>query len=484
MQLILHAPFGGRLNRALGLALRKRFCTTFDVELQAAATDEGVVISLGERHSFPLDAVFGFLRSETVREVLTQAILAAPMFMSRWRWNATRALALLRFANGRRVPPQIQRMRAEDLLAAVFPAAMACQDNHPAGMGHLAISDHPLVQETIRDCLTEAMDVKGLEMLLGRIEQGTVQCVAVDTPMPSPFCHEILNANPYAYLDDAPLEERRARAVEMRRSLPPDLAGNIGALDQTAIAEVAEEAWPVVRDADELHDALLTLVWVPEDQGRDWATYLPALTQAGRATVVKVDSVSGWMAAERLAILQAVFPEAEYNPRLSGIAAEAVPEREEAILAIVQGWMECTGPTTSKELAEKLYLSTQDVNNALLQLESQGQVLRGRFRPHSALSTQHSTRSNGATAGCSRAFIGSPSARSGGKSNRSRRRTSCGFCFNGSMSRPGRGCTVRQGSWKSSANWLGSRPLLRRGNRSSCGCAWGSMSPNFWTGSA
>src|SRR5437867_1596488 len=193
MQLVLHAPFGGRLNRALGLALRKRFCTTFDVELQAAATDEGVVISLGERHSFPLDAVFGFVRSETVREVLTQAILAAPMFMSRWRWNATRALALLRFANGRRVPPQIQRMRAEDLLAAVFPAATACQDNHPGGMGHLTTPDHPLVQETIRDCLTEAMDVGGLETLLRRIEQGAVQCVGVDTPMPSPFCHEILN---------------------------------------------------------------------------------------------------------------------------------------------------------------------------------------------------------------------------------------------------------------------------------------------------
>jgi len=402
MQLILHTPFGGRLNRAWGLALRKRFCTTFDVELQAAATDEGIVISLGERHSFPLDAVFGFLRSETLREVLTQAILAAPMLMSRWRWNATRALALLRFANGRRVPPQIQRMRAEDLLAAVFPAATACQDNHPGGMGHLAIPDHPLVQETIRDCLTEAMDVDGLESLLRQLEQGAVQCLAVDTPMPSPFCHEILNANPYAYLDDAPLEERRARAVEMRRSLPADLAGNIGALDQAAIVEVAEEAWPIVRDADELHDALLSLIWVPEDQARDWAIYLPALTQTGRATILKAsaptphasllmpDVVSGWVAAERLALLRSVFPEAECNPRLDGIASEATPEREEAILAIVQGWMESTGPTTAKELAEKLHLSTGEVHTALLGLESQGQVLRGRFRPNSALSTQPS----------------------------------------------------------------------------------------------
>ncbi|TLY17204.1 MAG: DEAD/DEAH box helicase, partial [Nitrospirae bacterium] len=400
MQLVLHAPFGGRLNRALGLALRKRFCTTFDVELQAAATDEGIVISLGERHSFPLNAVFGFVRSETVREVLTQAILAAPMFMSRWRWNATRALALLRFANGQRVPPQIQRMRAEDLLAAVFPAATACQDNHPGGTAYLATPDHPLVQETIRDCLTEAMDVDGLETLLRRIEQGAVQCVAVDTPMPSPFCHEILNANPYAYLDDAPLEERRARAVEMRRSLPPDLAGNIGALDQAAIAEVAEEAWPVVRDADELHDALLTLIWVPEGQGSDWATYLPALTEAGRATVLEIglsettnlaphssrltSSIRGWVAAERLALIRSLFPDAEFNPRLEGFTSVPVPEREASILAIVQGWMECTGPTTAGELADRLHLPTQAINTALLQLESQGQVLRGRFRPDGA----------------------------------------------------------------------------------------------------
>src|SRR5207249_3806437 len=232
------------------------------------------------------------------------------------------------------------------------------------------------------------------------IEQGAVQCVAVDTPMPSPFCHEILNANPYAYLDDAPLEERRARAVEMRRSLPPDLAGNIGALDQAAIAEVAEEAWPVVRDADELHDALLTLTWVPEGQGSDWVTYLPALTQAGRATVLEIglsetpiltphssrltSSIRGWVAAERLALIRGLFPDAEFNPRREGFTSAAVPEREASILAIVQGWMECTGPTTAEELADRLHLPTQDIITALLQLESQGQVLRGRFRPDAA----------------------------------------------------------------------------------------------------
>ena len=384
MQLVLHTPFGGRLNRAWGLALRKRFCATFDQELQAAATDEGLVLSLGERHSFPLEAVFGFLRADTVRDVLVQAILAAPMFTSRWRWNATRALALLRFAHGRRVPPQIQRMRAEDLLAAVFPAALACQDNMRGAPEETALPDHPLVRETVRDCLTEAMDVDGLVAVLRRIERGEIRCLAVDTPMPSPFCHEILNANPYAYLDDAPLEERRARAVEMRRSLPPDLAGDLGALDPAAIAEVAEEAWPVVRDADELHDALLTLIWVPEELGRDWAAFLPALLQAGRAAIVVGGEFSGWVATERLATVRTVFPAAEYSPAVEGVGAEELQERDEAIRRIVQGWMESTGPTTAEELARKLHLSTSEVQGAFLRLEADGQALRGRFRKDSS----------------------------------------------------------------------------------------------------
>ncbi|TAJ31517.1 MAG: DEAD/DEAH box helicase, partial [Nitrospirae bacterium] len=394
MQLVLHAPFGGRLNRAWGLALRKRFCVTFDFELQAAATDEGIVISLGERHSFPLESIFGFLRAETVREVLVQAVLAAPMFAGRWRWNATRSLALLRFANGRRVPPQIQRMRAEDLLAAVFPDAVACQENLRGERAERAVPDHPLVVETIRDCLTEAMDLDGLTALLQRIEAGAIQCRAVDTPAPSPFCHEILNANPYAFLDDAPLEERRARAVELRRSLPPELVGDIGALDQAAILEVAEEAWPVVRDPDELHDALLTLLWVPVEPAEPWTAYLPALSQTGRATVLTAtaissphasrltpDFVSGWVAAERLASVLTLFPHAALNPPIEGTTLDAPPEREDAIVSIVQGWMESTGPTTADELAQKLHLPTSEVNGALLRLEATGQVLRGRFRP-------------------------------------------------------------------------------------------------------
>jgi ATP-dependent Lhr-like helicase len=372
MQLVIHAPFGGRVNRAWGLALRKRFCVTFDFELQAAATDEGIVISLGERHSFPLESVFGFVRSESVREVLTQAILAAPMFASRWRWNATRALALLRFANGKRVPPQIQRMRAEDLLAAVFPAALACQDNMRDPHAPRDLPDHPLVKETVRDCLTEAMDLDGLIAVLQRIERGEIRCVAVDTPVPSPFCHEILNANPYAYLDDAPLEERRARAVEMRRTLPPELAGNVGALDPAAIAEVIEEAWPVVRDADELHDALLTLIWVPEPIAPAWAHYLPTLVESGRAvsfsphpSPLTPHAVSGWVATEHRATVERMFAGGD----------------EAALDVTVLGWMESIGPTTAAELAERLQLPVDAVTGALLRLESQGQVLRGQFRP-------------------------------------------------------------------------------------------------------
>ncbi|MEP6887227.1 MAG: DEAD/DEAH box helicase [Nitrospirales bacterium] len=413
MQLVIHAPFGGRINRAWGLALRKRFCTTFDFELQAAATDEGIVLSLGEKHSFALEMIFGFLHPNTVQEVLIQAILQAPMFMTRWRWNATRALALLRFSNGRRVAPQIQRMRAEDLLAAVFPGATACQDNHPrengASTGKRAVSaaggrageivagggreeidkcreapDHPLVNETIRDCLTEAMDLEGLIHVLKRIESKEIRCVAIDTPMPSPFCHEILNANPYAYLDDAPLEERRARAVEMRRSLPPELAGQLGALDPQAIAEVVGEAWPVVRDPDELHDALLTLVWAPEGEMKAWAHFLPPLVDTGRASVLTIKKqlggVRGWVATERASSLKVQFPYAEWVPTVAESAHAPWPSPDDSTLTIIQGWMESIGPTTIEELATRLHLTVSDVHSAMLTLESQGQVLRGRFR--------------------------------------------------------------------------------------------------------
>lgn len=374
MQLVIHAPFGGRVNRAWGLALRKRFCVTFDFELQAVATDNGLVISLGERHSFPLESVFGYLRSNSVGEVLVQAVLQAPMFMTRWRWNASRALALLRFSNGKKVPPQIQRMKAEDLLAAVFPDALACQDNI-VGDRTRQIPDHPLVNETVRDCLTEAMDLDGLTEVLRKIETGMIRCVAIDTPTPSAFSHEILNANPYAFLDDAPLEERRARAVEMRRTLPADLAGRIGALDPDAIEAVRRESWPIVRDPDELHDALLTLVWLPEPIPAEWASYLPVLVESGRAVQLSVRGeglgVRGeakelrvWVAGEKRTQIESMF----------------VQGHETTLDAIVLGWMESIGPTTMAELAGRLYLPASEVDRSLLRLEASGQVLRGQFR--------------------------------------------------------------------------------------------------------
>src|SRR5438046_1344646 len=253
MQLVIHAPFGGRINKAWGLALRKRFCRSFNFELQAAATDNGLNISLSEQHSFPLADVFHFLHPNSARSVLEQAVLTSPLFTTRWRWDAGRALALLRFRGGKKVPPNIQRMRADDLLAAVFPEQQACPENLAAG--DINIPAHPLVREVMKDVLTEAMDVDGLECVLHDIASGRIKCLAVETPVSSQFSHEILNANPYAYLDDVPLEERRARAVKMRRVLPEALLGEIGRLDPAATAEVCDEAWPDVRDGEELHDA-------------------------------------------------------------------------------------------------------------------------------------------------------------------------------------------------------------------------------------
>ncbi len=270
MQLVIHAPLGGRVNRAWGLALRKKFCRTFDFELQASATDDGIVISLGQPHSFALDTVFGFVPEAQARDVLVQAMLDRPMFEIRWRWNVTRSLAVLRRKNGKRVPPHLLKMRAADTLSVVFPHAQACPENLA---GEREIPDYPLVFETIRDCLVEAMDCVGLQALIGGLERGEIQVMARDTVEPSPLSHELINANPYAYLDDAPLEERRTRAVQLRRGLPAveSEAGGAGVLDDDAILAASEEVAPTVRDADELHDALLALWLVPEGRGAGFA---------------------------------------------------------------------------------------------------------------------------------------------------------------------------------------------------------------------
>ncbi|MGC1963005.1 MAG: DEAD/DEAH box helicase, partial [Candidatus Sulfotelmatobacter sp.] len=329
MQLVIHAPFGGRINKAWGLALRKRFCVGFNFELQAAATDNGLNIALAEQHSFPLGDVFNFLQAATVQPILEQAALDSPIFATRWRWDANRALALLRFQNGKKVPPQIQRMRSDDLLASVFPDAAACFENI---QGERQIPDHPLVGEVMKDVLTEAMDIDGLKSVLSGLADGRIRCLAVDTPVPSQFSHEILNANPYAFLDDAPLEERRARAVQMRRMLPESVLEEVGGLDPAAIAQVREEAWPDVRDADELHDVLHTLVALPEDSllVSPWLEFFERLSKEGRAGIAAIaegETPSGqpagrrryWVAAERVKTFSVLFPDAQFQNLLAEV---------------------------------------------------------------------------------------------------------------------------------------------------------------------
>ncbi len=375
MQLVLHAPFGARVNRAWGLALRKKFCRTFNVELQAAATDNGLVLSLTEQHAFALEIVFEYVKSASVERTLTQALLAAPMFGARWRWNATRALAVLRTQAGRKVPPQIQRMRADDLLAACFPDAAACAENLS---GPIRIPDHVLIRETIENCLHEAMDLDGLRAVLRQIESGAIRTVAVDTAGPSAFCHEILSANPYAFLDDAPLEERRTRAVALRRTSRDDVDGT-NFLDPAAIAQVAEDSWPVVRDADELHDALMTLVVVPPLD--EWRPWFEELVAQRRATVLRAGAATFWTCAERLALAGVAYPGAGATPDIAALATEPLPERrEEAFAEIVRGRLESGGPATAAELAAHFAADDPAIEAALLRLEAEGQVLRGRFR--------------------------------------------------------------------------------------------------------
>jgi len=384
MQLVLHAPFGARVNKAWGLALRKRFCRSFNFELQAAATDDAIIISLGPHHSFALGDVFHYLNSGTARDLLVQALLDAPVFQSRWRWNATRALAVLRARGGKKVPTPLQRMEAEDLSAAVFPDQLACPENL---VGDREIPDHPLVKQTIEDCLTEAMDCPGLLEILQGIEAGKFTLVARDTPEPSPLTHEILNAKPYAFLDDAPLEERRTQAVLTRRGLDVRTADDLGSLDQGAIDRVREEAWPEARDADEMHDVLVVAGCLPELQPsavsrQPFAPLLDGLRREGRATVMD-GPVSLWVATEKVPMLQAIFPGAAVNPPVP------VPERERAktwtredgIREIVRGRLEIVGPTTAAELARTFGLEVSDVDFGLGALEHEGFVLRGHFSP-------------------------------------------------------------------------------------------------------
>jgi ATP-dependent Lhr-like helicase len=403
MQLVIHAPFGGRINKAWGLALRKRFCRSFNFELQAAATDNGLNISLAEQHSFPLGDCFHFLHPNTVKEVLEQAVLDSPLFGTRWRWDAGRALAVLRFQGGKKVAPQIQRMRADDLLASVFPEAQACQENI---VGEIKIPDHPLIGEVMKDVLTEAMDIAGLERILRDIGEGRIQCLAVDTPVPSQFSHEILNANPYAYLDDAPLEERRARAVEMRRMLPESVLSEVGRLDPAAIEEVCADAWPDVRDAEELHDVLLTLTALPisDDAGISamsrslqakvqgavlaWESDFVQLSGQHRAEIAEVGTKKYWVAAERAKSFGQLFPDARFASPLPVVDAAEPANREDSIFATITGWLAHSGPVTAGELGELLGLPIGDVDKALLRIETSGAILRGKFTDRASASGQ------------------------------------------------------------------------------------------------
>ena len=381
MQLIVHSPWGRRINRAWGLALRKRFCVSFNRELQAAATDDGICISLVEQHSFPLTDVFSMLRPAILEYNLTQAALASPMFDNRWRWNATRALAVMRHRGGKKVPVALQRMRSEDLLAAVFPEQLMCQDNRS---GPVELPDHPLIHETIRDCLHEAMNIEGLAQILARIENGTIETLAVDTPAPSPMAHEILNANPYAFLDDAPLEERRARAVSLRR-VDPWLGREFGRLDAAAIDEVCKQAWPEVRRTDELHDVLLGLCILPPGLHSDWDALAERLIRNNRATVAlwryEGRERSAFVAAERTDLVRLAIPDVSFSPAVElplGFS-EAVGSAEDARKRIIQGWLEVSGPTTVTDLVQRLGLPRGFVDQALVALESGGVVMRGEF---------------------------------------------------------------------------------------------------------
>src|SRR5437899_1545032 len=394
MQLVLHSPFGNRINRAWGLALRKRFCRSFNFELQAAATDDAIVISLGTQHSFPLEEVFRYLNSKTVRDLLVQALLDAPMFTIRWRWNATRSLAVPRFRGGAKIAAPLQRMESENLLAAVFPDQLACLEHI---VGDREIPDHPLVKQTIDDCLTEAMDIDGLEELLRKIERGEIRCIARDLPEPSPLAAEILNARPYAFLDNAPLEERRTQAVYTRRASESRGGGSrdgLGLLDAAAIAKVQEQARPQASTADELHDALMLLGVMTEEEvavsthhdgnGASAEHLLKELFASNRATKVRFGEKTFWTTAERLPMIQAIYPNGRVEPEL--VVPDSVRgkvwERANAIKEAVRGRMEVCGPITVGELSDLLILPRSDIDAALLALAAEGFVLRGKFRPH------------------------------------------------------------------------------------------------------
>ncbi len=383
MQLVIHSPFGSRINRAWGLALRKRFCRKFNFELQAAATEDNIVLSLTTAHSFELGDVARYLHSSSVRPVLIQAMLDAPMFTTRWRWVAGVSLALPRFRSGKKVPPQFLRMQAEDLIAAVFPDQIACAENLA---GEREVPDHPLTNQAIADCLHEAMDIEGLERLLARLEAGDIRIVSCDLTQPSPLALEALSARPYAYLDDAPLEERRTQAVMARRWQDPQSASELGRLDPEAIERVRSEAWPDPENAEELHDALLWLGSLTEEETRTmpaWSGWLAALAGEKRVALLKTGQSTLWIPAERLTQFRALWPKAKLQPEIAPPADQARTQwaEEQALVEILRGRLEGLGPVTQTALTAPLGLEPAAATSALAALEAEGAILRGRFIP-------------------------------------------------------------------------------------------------------
>ncbi len=427
--LVIHSPFGSRLNRAWGLALRKRFCRKFNFELQAAATEDSIILSLGATHSFPLEEVYNYLNPKSVRSVLIQALLDSPMFDVRWRWNASRALAVLRRRAGKKVPPAIQRIHSEDLLSLVFPDKLACQENV---QGEREIPDHPLVSQTINDCLYEAMDIEELEHLLAKIEANEKELIALDVREPSPLSEQVLNARPYAFLDDAPLEERRTHAVQNRRWLDPAEAKEFGRLDAEAINAVKNEAWPQAGNAEELHDALVLLgfltveegkegdVWkgyfkgikmgsqpvpalseveglqVGGDNQRGWEGYFKELANEKRASTLKtIDGREFWVSAERIMQMKEIYPESTISPEIqiperllqqhndveTPLKASLLSSKENSLVEIIRGRLEALGPVSAFSLAETMGLPVSEIEQALITLENEGFVFRGNFTP-------------------------------------------------------------------------------------------------------
>jgi len=381
-QLVIHSPYGSRVNRAWGLALRKRFCRKFNFELQAAATEDAIVLSLSTSHSFPLDEVARYLHSSSAMDVLVQALLDAPLFGVRWRWNATTALALPRFTGGRKVAPQLQRMKSEDFLATVFPDQVACAENLA---GDREVPDHPLVRQTLHDCLNEAMDSEGWLRLLRGLESGDVAVAARDLAAPSPLAAEAIQARPYAYLDDAPLEERRTQAVQSRRYGSLEDAGDLARLDPAANDMVRQEAWPQAASADEMQEALIGLGFIAGAEAAataGWPDLLQALARDGRATRLRPhDGQALWIATERLPQLQALHPDIAPDPpvRVPDECLRTEWTRESALADLLRARLSGLGPVAASALADDFALAASFIEPALLALQQEGSVMHGQF---------------------------------------------------------------------------------------------------------